>query len=653
MFSEMTYSKNIVKSVMSPDQTISVDVMIGDKITYTVKSNNKAILLPSEIGIILYDGEILGTNPKLRKTTYSTVNKELKFSIYKKEIVNDVYNEMRLNFSGSYSLVFRVFNDGMAYRFETSRKGDLKIKHEISEYNFPSDGEVWCQYVNRWGKGDKYYTTYENDYTHTTLSALGNPDSLIVSPMIVELENAKIALLEVNLEDYPGMYLCKGNKNNAVIGDWAEIPDTYTVTSDGMNGNDLEAEIRGNRLDYIAQTTGFRAFPWRAMAIASSDIEFANNDMVYRLADSSRINDESWIKPGKVAWDWWIENDLWGVDFVAGVNYDTYKAYIDFASENGLEYILIDVGFSDSKDIMKINPDLRIKELVEYAKKKNVGIWAWSGWLAIKDQMEAACSMLSEIGLKGLKIDFMNRDDQPVVNFYYDMAKTAAKYHLMLDFHGAYKPTGLQKTYPNVLSFEGVKGQEWCRWTHPNQPKHVVTFPYLRMLAGAVDFTPGVFRSESKDRFKTSWIGSMGQGTRAHQMAMYVVFESPLQMLSDSPSRYREQQECTNFIAPIPTVWKQTKALDGKIGEYIIMARETYSGEWYVGALTDWNERDLIIDFSFLESGKYKIEVFSDGANSNRYAADYKHSTFNIDSQEKLKIKLASGGGWIAKITKL
>ncbi|HSN50571.1 MAG TPA: glycoside hydrolase family 97 catalytic domain-containing protein, partial [Bacteroidales bacterium] len=354
-------------------------------------------------------------------------------------------------------------------------------------------------------------------------------------------------------------------------------------------------------------------------------------------------------KPGKVSWDWWIENDLWGVDFRAGVNYKTYREYIRFASENKLEYIIIDVGFSKSDDIMKVNPALRIEELIRYADSMNVGIIAWAGWLAIIDQMEEACSKYSAMGIKGFKIDYMNRDDQEVIKFYYALAETAGRYKLLLDFHGASKPTGMSRTWPNVLTSEGVKGQEWCRWTNPDQPKHAVTLPFIRMLAGPVDFTPGVFRSESKDRFKISWTGSMGQGTRSHQMAMYVVFESPLQMLSDSPSRYQEHQECTDFIAPVPTVWDETKALDGKIGEYIIMARRT-GMTWYIGALTSWTQRKVEIDFSFLPEGEYRLEFFRDGANSNRYAQDYKREVRSVSSGEKLTVQLASGGGWVARL---
>ena len=506
--------------------------------------------------------------------------------------------------------------------------------------------------MNRWGKGDKYYTTFENVYTHVPLSKLTTTDTPIVTPTVIDTGTRKLAILEADLEDYAGMFLQRGARANALEGTFARRPNKTSISGDQPVAEDnLEAVVaQGDRSAVIAATQGSRSFPWRAIVVAEKDADLANNDMVYKLAAPSRIKDMSWIKPGKVAWDWWIECDLWDVDFAAGVNFETYKEYINFASENGLQYIIIDSGFSKINDIMQVNPALRIEELIAHANSKGVGIIAWSGWLAIKDQIEKACAYYAKLGIKGFKVDYMNRDDQDIVKFYYQMAETAAKHHLLLDFHGAYKPTGLQRTWPNVLSFEGVKGQEWCRWTNPDQPGHVVTFPFIRMLAGPVDFTPGVFRSESKERFKPSWIGSMAQGTRAHQMAMYTVFESPLQMLSDSPSRYREQQECTDFIKQVPTVWDETVAVDGKIGESITMARRS-GNTWFIGALTSWEPRELTLDLAFLPPGRYQMVSFKDGANANRYAQDFRKESTTVTASDKLKLRLASGGGWTAMLT--
>jgi len=635
----------------SPDGRTILKVTVGESLSYQIESGGQKIIEPSKIAMTLSDGTMIpGTNPSVKAENLKPVNNTISADVYKKAVVTDRYNPLVLTFREGYSVEFRVYDDGVAYRFLTRLPGTVTVKQETAEFNFGGDHSAWLQYLNRWGKGDKYYTTFENAYVNTLLSKTAAPDSLIVAPVVIDLGSRKVAITDADLEDYPGMFLHKGKGEFSLEGAFAPVPRTTSISGPApVDEENLEAVVMGDRYDYIAVTKGTRSFPWRVIVIVENDIQLADNDMVYRLASPSRIGDASWIKPGKVSWDWWIENDLWGVDFRAGVNYKTYREYIRFAAENKLEYIIIDVGFSKSDDIMKVNPALRIEELIRYADSMNVGIIAWAGWLAIIDQMEEACARYSAMGIKGFKIDYMNRDDQEIIKFYYALAETAARHKLLLDFHGASKPTGMNRTWPNVLTSEGVKGQEWCRWTNPDQPKHAVTLPFIRMLAGPVDFTPGVFRSESKDRFKISWIGSMGQGTRSHQMAMYVVFESPLQMLSDSPSRYREHQECTDFLAPVPTVWDETKALDGKIGEYIIMARRTGT-TWYIGALTSWTQRKVEIDFSFLPEGKYNLEFFRDGANSNRYAQDYMRETRTVSAGEKLTVQLASGGGWAARL---
>ena len=639
---------------LSPDGKITLTVSVGEGLSYQVESDGIRIIDPSKIAMTLNDGVVVpGVRPSVKRERREKISDTINTSLYRKKVVIDSYNLLALEFKGGVGVEFRVFNDGVAYRFNTEFPGSVTVNSETAEFNFGNDYYAWYQYANRWGKGDRFYTTFENAYVNTPLSKTAGSDSLIVAPAVVDLGKRKVAITEADLEDYPGMFLQRGKREFSLEGAFAPVPRTTSISGSGpVDPGNLEAVVSGDRHNYIAVTKGTRSFPWRVIVIVENDIELADNDMVFRLASPSRISDQSWIKPGKVSWDWWIENDLWGVDFAAGVNYRTYREYIRFAAENKLEYIIIDVGFSEPGDIMKVNPDLRIEELISYADSMNVGIIAWAGWLAIINQMEEACARYSAMGIKGFKIDFMNRDDQEVIKFYYKLAEIAAKYRLVLDFHGASKPTGMNRTWPNVLTSEGVKGQEWCRWTNPDQPKHAVTFPFLRMLAGPVDFTPGVFRSESRERFKVSWIGSMGQGTRAHQMAMYVVFESPLQMLSDSPSRYRENQECTDFIASVPTVWEETRALDGEIGEYIIMARRT--GEsWFIGALTSWTERMVEIDLSFLPEGEYRLELFRDGANSNRYAQDYKKEIRVVSGGEKIGVELASGGGWVGRLTPL
>jgi alpha-glucosidase len=638
-------------TIQSPEGTRKVVVSVGEKISYTVYSGEDQVLAPSEISMTIDKGEVLGFNPRLKKKTRKSVNDLVHPVAYKKKLISNRFNELTLTFRGYYGVVFRAYDDGVAYRFFTTRSGPMTVMSEQVEFNFTEDHLSWVQYVNRWGEGDLFYTTFENSYSHRPISLIAGADSLIVAPSVLNLGSVKVALAESDLEDYPGMFLKKGDHDYSLKGIFAGVP-VYDSEKENVtfSGDNLEEVVKGGRQAYISKTTGKRSFPWRIIVIADRDADLANNDMVYLLASPSRIEDEGWIKPGKVAWDWWIECDLWDVDFKAGVNYHTYREYINFASANGLEYIIIDVGFSKTEDVMQTNPDIRLEELIRHADTMGVGIIAWTGWLGIRDQMEEACEYYSTLGIKGFKVDYMNRNDQDIIKFYFRLAEIAARNQLLLDFHGASPPAGLNRTYPNVLTFEGVKGQEWCRWTNPDQPGHAVTLPYIRMLTGPVDFTPGVFRTESRGRFKISWNGSMGQGTRAHQMAMYTVFESPLQMLSDSPSRYREEQECTDFIARVPTTWDQTVALDGAIGEYILMARKK-GDTWFVGALTSWEKRELQIDMSFLEPGEYDMVFFSDGVNANRYARDYHREEMVISLKDTIKVDLASGGGWTARIT--
>lgn len=404
------------------------------------------------------------------------------------------------------------------------------------------------------------------------------------------------------------------------------------------------------RAEYIAKVNGTRNFPWRAVVIIDNDASLANNDMVQKLASPSRLADASWIKPGKVAWDWWNDWNISHVDFRAGINTPTYKYYIDFASANKIEYIILDEGWSNALDLMNLSPKINLKEIIEYGKQKNVGIILWASWYAVNQKMEEAFSKYAAMGVKGFKIDFMDRDDQKMVSSLYSIAKKAAEYKLLLDFHGMYKPTGMQRTYPNVVNFEGVKGMENNKWT-PNDdvPHYDVTIPFIRMMAGPMDYTPGAMRNATKSYFSPNNSLPMSQGTRCHELAKYIIFEAPLQMLSDNPTAYMKEQESTDFIAKIPTTFNETVALKGKVGEYVAIARKK-NNTWYVGAMSNWNERDLEINFSFLGAGNYEAEIFKDGINADRDATDYKKEIISVTSNQKINIHIAPGGGWAARI---
>lgn len=371
--------------------------------------------------------------------------------------------------------------------------------------------------------------------------------------------------------------------------------------------------------------------------------------MVYKLASPSRIKDVSWIEPGKVAWDWWNDWNISGVDFRAGINTATYKYYADFAADHSIENILLDEGWAESEDIMKIVPDIDLEAIIQYAKQKGVGVWLWGGWLPLDKDMDKVLSTYAAMGIKGFKVDFMNRDDQKMVDFYYRLSEKAAEYKLMLDFHGSYKPTGLQRTYPNVVNFEGVLGLENAKWSNPDFPLYNATIPFVRMLAGPMDYTPGAMKNANKANFRAVHSAPMSQGTRSHQLALYILYEAPFNMLADNPTNYIKEKESTAFIASVPTVFDETVALAGKISEYAAIARRK-GDTWYIGAITNWDEREITLDLSFLPQGEYEAEVFKDGINADREGTDYKREIMKVDANKKMKIKMAPGGGWAARI---
>lgn len=466
-------------------------------------------------------------------------------------------------------------------------------------------------------------------------------------PLLVDVTGVKVCLTEADLLNYPGMYLNIPDGSNSIKGVFAPYPKAVK-----QGGSEMLQEVVLSREEYIAECEPGVQFPWRTLIIAERDCELLDNDMVYRLASPCKVEDVSWIKPGKAAWEWWNDFGLYGVDFESGTNNDTYKYYIDFAHKKGLEYMLIDAGWYKNGDIMNPVETLNLPELVKYADDKNVGLILWTGCYPFKQQMEEVCKYYSGIGIKGFKIDFIDRDDQAMVHFHQKAAEIAAKYKLVLDFHGTYKPTGLQRTFPNVLTFEAVQGLEHMKWASPvvDQVTYDVTMPYIRMVSGPLDYTQGSMRNANRKNYKPVYSEPMSQGTRVRQMAEYVVFESPLSMLCDSPSNYSKEPECTDFIAEIPTVWDDSKALGGEVSEYVLIARR--KGEvWYVGAINNWESRVLEIDFSFLEKGTYQAEIFQDGLNAGNIAQDYQCSSMELSNKEKTRFKMETGGGLIIKLT--
>ncbi len=635
--------KNKTYPLSSPDGKIKVTVDVKESIQWSIEQNSEKVLLPSAISMTLANGK-LGGAAKIISSKVEKVNTTFAAINYKKSVVKDEYNQLTLKCKGDYSLIFRAYNDGVAYRFVTSKKDSSTVLSEEANFNFSGDHLAYIPYANDPHNKDVYEISFENNYQHIRLSEMVK-DTLAFAPVLIELPSGKkVVLTEADLEEYPGIFLQPGAAPNSLHGKFAPYP-----TEEKQGGhNNLQSFVM-KRANYLAKTAGTKNFPWRVVIISESDKDLLNSDMIQKLAAPSRLSDISWIKPGKVAWDWWNDWNISHVDFRAGINTATYKYYIDFASSNHIENILLDEGWADSRDILKIVPAIDLKEIIDYGQQKNVGVWLWCGWLPLDKKMDLALSTFSKLGVKGLKVDFMDRDDQKMVAFYYRLAKKAADYKLMLDLHGAYKPTGLQRTYPNIVNIEGVRGMENTKWSNTDFPLYDCTIPFIRMVAGPMDYTPGAMKNANKANFRAINSAPMSQGTRCHQLAMYIVFESPFEMLADNPTNYLREPESTHFMASIPTTFDETTAIDGKVGEFVAIARKK-NASWYVGVMSNWNSRDLTIDFSFLGDGNYEAEIFQDGVNADREATDYNRKIMKLTSKDKQVIHLSNGGGWAARI---
>lgn len=629
-------------TVISPNGKIQVKIAVNDKISWSISHEKDVILAPSEMSLTLDENQVLGKNPVVLNSKKETVNNSFETPLYKKKSVQNNYNQLVLNFKNNFSIEYRVFDDGAAYRFISKKKKDITVKNEEVVLNFDKDYNTLMPYVRDLrNPKDQFISSFESHYENKKISEFSK-DTLAFLPFLIDYKNHKKAVfLEANLEDYAGLFVTNNKDKSGFESCFSKYP--LQETNGGFNYlNKLITE----RADYLVKTKGTRTFPWRAIVISENDAALANNDMVQKLAEPSKIKDISWIKPGKVAWDWWNDWNIYNVDFKAGINTQTYKYYIDFASKNKVEYVVLDEGWSIETDIMKHNPNVDLKTLIAYAKERNVGIILWASWMAINDKTEAVFDNYAKLGVKGFKVDFIDRDDAKMVNSVYDIAQKAANHKLIIDFHGMYKPTGIQRTYPNILNFEGVKGLENNKWTaNDDVPLYDTTIPFIRMMAGPMDYTPGAMRNATKSEFKPSHSTPMSQGTRCHQLALYTIFEAPLQMMADSPTAFMKEQESTDFIAKVPTTFDETVALDGEVGKYISIARKK-DNIWYLGAITNWDSRDITIDFSFLEKGKkFQAEIFSDGINADKAATDYKKEIITVDSTTKLTYRLASGGG--------
>ncbi|MBR0500339.1 MAG: glycoside hydrolase family 97 protein [Bacteroidales bacterium] len=637
-----------IYKLTSPDGRTSVEVDVQQHITWSVTHNGQKVLEPSEISMTVA-GNRIGFRSKVSSDRITKVKKSVVSPFWRQPVLDESYNQLELALSDGWSIIFRAYDkEGVAYRFcsTTVKPGDC-VTAEKAVFNFPNDFTAYVPYSS--GTDNPYSTSFESKYTVAPLSRF-KADKIAFSPLLVCLDNGlRVAITDSDIESYPGMFLKKGESGFSLEGEFAPVPETVHETP--TRGQVFVDQYTGNLaiIKKEANKKEPRYFPWRALAIAESETSLPTNNLVYLLASPNRIGDVSWIKPGKVAWDWWNDWNITGVDFKTGINTETYKYYIDFAAVNGIEYVVLDEGWSAPLDIMKINSDIDLRELVRYASARNVDLVLWAVSYVLDKDLEKACKNYSAMGIKGFKVDFMNRDDQDVVEQLYRIASTAARYGMIIDYHGMYKPAGMNRTWPNVINFEGVWGLEQLKWTTEDIVEYDVTFPFIRMLSGPVDYTQGAMRNAVKREYVPNNSNPMSQGTRARQVAEYIVFDSPLVMLCDNPTAYEKEQETTDFITAIPTVWDETRILQGAIGKFIVTARRS-GDRWYVGGLTNWEARDLSLDLSNLVKGEREATLYRDGVNATRNASDYKCEKVEVISRKPFPVHLAPGGGFVLVI---
>lgn len=634
---------NTTYSLLSPDGKTTVEVRADGQLTYSVHRNGKTILSHSNIGLVLEDGIVIGKNPGVKGTTRKRLSDDIDAPFYRSKKIVAVCNELNLKLKDGFGVLFRAYDEGVAYQFYTTRKDEVTVQNEIADFCFDKDYTTYLPHSTN--TKEPLAMAYQNIYEVKPLSQASQ--QLAFLPVTVDYGGGlKLTILESDLEAYPGMFVQA--ESGRLKGVFAQLP-TETAFHPRR-----KQEYVTKRETHIARTQGARSYPWRVLAITEKDTDMPVNNLVYALASPNRIGDTSWIETGKVAWEWWNDWGLKGVDFKAGINMTTYKHYIDFASRHGVAFVVLDEGWyvPQSGDMLTVIPELDLPELIAYGRSKGVGIILWTVFNVLDTQLEAACAKYAAMGAKGFKVDFLDRDDQQAVEMVYRIADATAKHRLTLDLHGIYKPTGLNRTYPNIINFESVFGMEevkWCK-AEKDMPLYDVTFPYIRMMAGPVDYTPGAMRNATKTDWRAVYLSPMSMGTRCHQLAAYVVHDSPLTMLCDAPSNYTNEQECVDLITSIPCDVDETRILSGVMGESIVTARRKDSN-WYIGGMTNWTERDVELDFSFLGEGEiYQATLFTDGVNAGKQASDYQKETLTITRDSRQKIHLASGGGFVLKL---
>lgn len=632
------------RDILSPDGKIKVVVEGGTALRYAIWYNNKPILQPSVIDLVLANGVRIGGNVSLKKIKRRFNDTYIQSPVpEKRRLIPDRFNELTITLNASFSVTFRVYDDGVAYRIATHLKDSITVREETAAFHFPNNPRIYFSQVVKRDQVDIYHTSFEEPYEVKPLDSLSRNNLCFTPTLIYPAEGPRIIITESDLEDYPGMFLT-GNNDQSLAGHFAPYPLEEKITE-----GEFPAAVVTRRADYIAVTKGSRTFPWRVLLIAATDKDLPANDLVYRLASPSRIADASWIQPGKGTDEWIIGINLFNVPFKSGINTATYKYYIDFASRFGFERIMMDAGWSDYKDLFKINPSLNMDEIAAYARQKGVRLSMWTLAVTLEKQLEPALAQFKKWGVDFIMTDFMDRDDQPMVNFYHRTAEACARHQIMIMYHGAFKTAGFNRTWPNAVTREGVLGSEYNIWSEKPTPEHNVLLPFIRMTAGPMDYEPGLLDNATAKTFRPIGEKVMSIGTRCHQAAMFVVYESPVQIFSGNPSQGLLEPNFMELIGSVPTVWDTTLVLDGKIGDYIITARKK-GNDWFIGGMTDWTARDITIDLSFLDGGEYEATICEDGVNADRYASDYTLRTARVQKNSTLPVKMAPGGGYLLRL---
>ncbi len=632
-------------TLASPAGNITIVIQSTDSIYYSVEAAGSEVIAPSPIALITNQGS-LGIRPVVISQQTRSINEIILNPVpFKRKQIPDSFNELTIRYRGNYAVTFRAYDDGVAYRFQTFFKDSLQVDEEIASFRFEPQSEVYFPEVQKRDGLDIFHTSFEEPYKISPLSKITD-SQMCFTPVLIDNRRIKTVVTESDLIDYPGMFL-KGTAGNGFKGAFAKYPGKEAV-----HGGEFKQVVVLMRKEFIAKTAGTRSFPWRVAAMSAKDGDLLMNDLVYRLATPAEPIDWSWIKPGISTEEWINSSNIYQVGFKAGFNTDTYKYYIDFASRFGFQFVMLDAGWSDNNDLMKTTPGLDLDELSRYAKTKNIDLILWTLAMTLDRQLEDALKMFKKLGVRAIMADFMDRDDQKTVRFYHRIAQATARHHIMVMFHGAFKNAGLERTYPNSITREAVLGSEYNIWSDKANPEHDLLIPFIRMVAGPMDYEPGFYRNANQRTFRALPDMVMSQGTRAHQLAMFVAYDSPLQMFSGNPTAGFAEVNYTTYVGSLPTTWDDTRVIDAKLGDYLITARRK-DNDWYIAAMTDWTAREFQVDLSFLSPGKYRAFTCEDGLNADKEASDYKLGYELVSPSNQLKIKMSAGGGYVVKLIKL